>query len=669
MLPAKSILQTCRLLMFTLFACTVWVGCGPKKPAADLIYINASVETMDSNSTKAQAVAIHGGVILAVGTNEEILAFRGPATTIHDMRNAATILQGFFDSHSHMLGFGVYSDPAWVDVSSVNVLFKPLPGDPRCTNPSDYQQCFIPVKNQDDVIERLKKAVASPSAIHSPESPVLAFNYDPSRLGHSKLCRPLGQGFECPNFEDGHALEYLNALSRTRPILVSSESGHIVYVNSLELHNLNICGTPGAGPNCHHPIQNVEVETMLANLGQLDEDLAVFAVSKAAQYDKDSLLKLAKVAAQAYAGQGFTTVQEGAASKGEIDLYEVLTREKDFPVSATVLVYEANSPKVEEIVKAEVEIAENARKANRDNPDLTIAAIKLFADGSTQGYTGLLLQPYAHLFPPFTNPKISPRQPYTGLPDFTESDITLAAAQAHRAGFPVAIHQNGNGAIRDALAGVNTAGINPEFHDIMIHFSASTPADLAEAKKLNAGVTLLMENLYFYGLPFCQQILGPDRTRSLYPANSALSAGLRIGLHSDTPVTPPDPLFAVWVAKTRDRQRIPWYHNHDEKNCPVRLGHEESISIKQGIKAYTVDAAWMYGLDNKVGTLERGKVADMVILSEDPLNMEDTPDKLKTIRVLGTVHRGKFFANPNANYPPIWPGDPDGPADSVENPR
>lgn len=132
-----------------------------------------------------------------------------------------------------------------VDISSVNVLLKPPPGDPRCTTPDDYQKCFIPVTSQDDVVARLKSAAAKAAAYPTnTQRPILGFNYDPSRLGHSNGCKMGGVAFECTNFEDGTAKAQLDAISKTNPILVTSESGHISYVNSEELRILNICPGP-----------------------------------------------------------------------------------------------------------------------------------------------------------------------------------------------------------------------------------------------------------------------------------------------------------------------------------------------------------------------------------------------------------------------------------------
>ena len=557
-----------------------------------------------------------------------------------------------------MSAWGLFNDPEqWIDISSVNVLLKPPPGDPRCTTPDDYQKCFIPVTSQDDVVARLKTAAAKAAADPTnPQKPILGFNYDPSRLGHSNGCKKGGVAFECTNFEDGTAKAQLDAISKTNPILVTSESGHISYANSEELSLLKICPEAHA-TGCKMPIENADVEMQLAKLGQLDEDLALYSMNKAMEqaYPNkvkvlEALVRAIKSAASVYAQNGFTTVQEGAASGGEAAAYAIATLDEGFPVTAALLMYDASQMSVEKSVEA----AKRVKALEKTNPNVRAAGIKAFADGSNQGYTGLLTAPYKDLYAPFTSKTIFPAQPYVGLPDAGLDQLAANFKAAHAAGFPLMVHQNGDGAIDNALAALEIAGPAPGLRDLMIHFSISSPDDLQKVKAKGTGVTFMIPNLYYYGTPMCHQVLGRERTERLYPTADAVKAGLRFGLHADTTVTPPVPLFMIWVAKTRKAQQMPWYGAPPE--CPEVLGKDQSISIQQGLKAFTIDAAYLYGLEGQVGSIEVGKTADFVQLSEDPRKMEDTPDDLKRIRVIGTVHRGRFIANPNAVHPPIWPG-------------
>jgi len=625
------------------------------------IYVNGQIETMNSLGAPAQAVAIKDGKFVGVGSNAEILA-KFHSDHIVDLAGA-TVLPGFIDTHSHAQAWGVLSDPdLWLDLSSVNVFLKPLPGDPRCTDPQDPQKCFIPVTTQEDAISRLTTAVAKAK----PGDFVYATLYDPSRLGHGPTCRgnQTKVGFACPNFEDGNARKYLDQISSTVRILVGSQSGHISYVNSAYLQILNICGTDFAKDDCTTPYlprfgpgkTDPQEEELMANLGQLNEDLSNLAQADAANRiaGKNTAKVLADFqrAIQTYAQNGFTFVQEGAAGEAQVVAYLLASLSPKFPVTAAMLFFN-NNRFLEGILKAEV-----YRLLASGNPNLIIHGIKEFSDGSNQGYTGLLLNGYANLFYPFNDPQIFPYDlfgnPYLGIPDTYAQLITHEANLAHLWAFPFAVHQNGDGAIDHTLRGFQAAK-SSNLRDMMIHFSLASPSDLATAKSLDTGVTFLITNLYYYGLPLCQQVLGPQRTAPIYPTGDAQAAGLRFGLHADSPVGAPDVLFMIWVAKTRKTQQPLWYPNLDPNQCPVVLGSNEAISIQQAVKAFTTDAAYVYGLDNEYGSIEAGKFADLVILSDNPLSMENNPDQLKAIRVLGTVHHGRYFNNPHGQEQPIWP--------------
>ncbi len=645
---------------------------GATAAKADTILNDGVVETINSSMATAQAVAVRKGKIIAVGTNDQVAAFQGHNTQVIDLQGQ-TLMPGFIDTHSHAMGWGagytnIVLNKSWIDISSQNMFFKPPPGDPRCASSSDYETCFIPVQTQDDVLSRLETAVANAPA--GSTTPIVGFNYDPSRLGTCKICTPPplapspcannGVGFSCANFEDGHALQYLDALSTTIPIYIVSESGHIVYTNSVALQQQNICTPSGPQTGCVVPSVNQTQEEQMAQFGQFNEDLALAAESNLAAgngSNPQAFVQIMTNAASGYAQHGYTLVQEGAASAAQTAVYEIATLDPKFPVTAALLIYDPKVPAKE--IANEVDEASALRTAVAKNPNLLIAGPKVFGDGSVQGLTAYIGG--SGYLPGVTdNTLYAPSygiwsQPYVGGQDFTESDIANAATLAHRAGFPLFVHQNGTAAIQAALSAMQTAGTVPSLRDLMIHFSMATPSEIALAKQVGVDVTFLMENLYYLGLPLCQQLLGPATTAGFYPAASAIAAGLHVSLHPDTTVTAPDPLFAIWVANTRQTQQPPWYPNQKAATCPVFMGANESISIAQGIKAYTIEGAYEYGLESELGSVEVGKKADFVIFSADPLSMESTPDNLQTIRTIATIHNGTYFPNPNASQTPIWP--------------
>jgi predicted amidohydrolase YtcJ len=635
----------------------------PSRTLVASIYYNGNIETMDSAGDVAQAVAIDfHGKLAGVGSNDEILSNFYSLITV-DL-HGKTVLPGFIDTHSHLQGWGGLADREWIDLGSTNVLLKPLPSDRfRCFHPTDPQECFIPVTTQEEVISRLQQAVDHAQ----PGDWILATEYDPARLGHGPTCPGDASkvGFECLNFEDGNAREYLDAISTTHPILVGSQSGHIAYANSAMLKILNICGTGFVEPTrCVKPTLPLfypEEEEKMANLGQLNEDLSGLAQGKAIEHilakDPGYALRTFAHALATYAANGYTLTQEGVASDAQVQAYLLFNALLPLPVTVAVL-YNDGSPDFAGAVEKANNYRDEAQKAKR--PNVIIQGMKDFADGSNQGYTGFLTQGYLNLYKPFTDMGIFPAQyfgdPYLGIPDSNQDLITDHANLAHASNFPLAIHQNGDGAIAYTLGGLQAASRPSGVRDMMIHFSLASRADLDVAKSMDAGVTFLITNLYYYGLPLCQQVLGPERTIPIYPTGDALRAGLRFSLHPDSPVGAPNPLFMIWVAKTRAAQQPAWYPNLDPQSCPAFMDPEhQGISIRQGVKALTIDAAYVYGLEAQYGSVEVGKFADLVLLTADPLAMENNPDGLRDIRVLGTVHHGDFYPNLGSIFPQIWP--------------
>lgn len=655
-------------------------GSPPDSERARLILHNATVVTMDDALPQAQAIAVDAaGKIMKVGNNFQIDLLKGDSTQVVDA-TGMTILPGFIDPHSHMAGYGMYNDPEhWIDVSAINVYFKPPPGTAGCKTPLDPQYCFIPVRTQADVVARIRAELKRVTAVgrqSTLEPQVLAFNYDPSRLGHDPGCAAGDVSYECTTFENGNALQQLDAISKDVPIYVTSESGHISYVNSIALDMLRICGTMGhtrENGGCHPPTINSDVETALANKGQLDEDLSLYATG----HFQGKVLKavpglgpaLLQKAAEIYAQHGYTLAQEGAAGVGDMHLYEAATKDCQrptcqFPLTAAIVAYDNDSDKFWRTIAA----GDAGKAMFANNPLVFVAALKTFADGSPQGYTAYLKQPYSQFFAPFNDTSIFPQQPYRGLPDIERPELEARLRAAHAAGYPMIIHQIGDAAIGTVVeAVVATKDVPPPAgkRDVMLHAAMITDTDLDVLKGLGTAVVSIMSsNVYFFGLPECNMVLGPQRAINFYPAKSVADRGLHLTLHSDSPVMPPDPLFETWVAVTRNIQQPAWYPNTDPQRCPTVFANnpavpgDQRITILDAIKGFTTNAAYQYGLTDR-GSLQPGYVADMVVLSANPLasGVVTNPDQLKTIRTIGTVSAGQYFPNPNANAPPVWPGD------------
>jgi predicted amidohydrolase YtcJ len=131
---------------------------------------------------------------------------------------------------------------------------------------------------------------------------------------------------------------------------------------------------------------------------------------------------------------------------------------------------------------------------------------------------------------------------------------------------------------------------------------------------------------FYWGDRHRQIFMGPERAARMSPAASALQSGARFTIHADSPVVPLEPLRLVWSAVNR------------KTRSGFVLGADQRISVMQALRAVTIDAAHQHFQDHDRGSLDPGKLADLVILSQNPL---DDPENIDAIEVLETIVGGR----------------------------
>ncbi|MBU9766680.1 amidohydrolase [Mycobacterium sp. TNTM28] len=159
------------------------------------------------------------------------------------------------------------------------------------------------------------------------------------------------------------------------------------------------------------------------------------------------------------------------------------------------------------------------------------------------------------------------------------------------------------------------------------HVGAITPEQLRRAHSLGVTCSLFVDHLHYWGDVLVDGLFGPEHGGRWMPAGSAVATGMRISLHNDPPVTPEEPLRNISVAVTRTAPsgRV--------------LGPEERLTVEQGIRAQTIDAAWQLFADDVIGSLEVGKYADLVIVSADPRTTD--PQRIADLEVQATFLAGE----------------------------
>jgi predicted amidohydrolase YtcJ len=520
---------------------------------------------------EVQALAVdEHGRIAALGDRDDVLALRRPSTTVVDLAGR-TVLPGFVEAHGHPVQVALALAPPAVDV-------RPF------TAPTAH-----------GVLDRMRHALATTP----PGTPIRFSGIDP-------LLQP---GLERPTMAS------LDALAPDHPVVVVANSLHAAYGNR---RMFDLAGITDATPD---PPGAEYMRDDGALTGEVRETAAVFALTAPAYAARSSsLTDDLRWAYREYAKAGFTTVGELAYDARLGPLLQALGDEDDCPVR--VRAYRIGTP---ELAADPDHIPPPQRPPATDR--FAQIGVKLWADGSP--WIGNVATSFPYLDTDATR-ALGLGPCHHGGMNHAPSDLATLVDAFDEQGWQVAVHVHGDvaaDAVLDAFEAVTTHRSRTDRRLRLEHCGAMRPEQFRRAAALGATASLFMAHLHHWGDVLVDDLFGPDRGARWMAARSALDAGLRISLHNDGTVTPPDPLGSVATAVTRragGSGRI--------------LAPEERIGLDDALRALTTDAAWQLLLDD-VGRLEVGAPADLVLLSGDPRRV--APEDLAAIEVLGTVLGGR----------------------------
>jgi predicted amidohydrolase YtcJ len=199
----------------------------------------------------------------------------------------------------------------------------------------------------------------------------------------------------------------------------------------------------------------------------------------------------------------------------------------------------------------------------------------------------------------------------------------------HRAGLTVHVHCNGDEATEvfiDAVEEVLTRAPRPDHRHTVQHCQLTTPAQYRRMAALGMCANIFSNHIFYWGDQHRDITVGPDRAASMDACATALRSGVSFSIHSDTPVTPLGHLHTAWCAVNRLTA------------SGQVLGPDERISVADALFAATVGGAYQLKLDDDIGSIQAGKLADFAVLEDDPFEVD--PAALKDIGVWGTVLGG-----------------------------
>jgi predicted amidohydrolase YtcJ len=517
-----------------------------------------------------EALGIADGVVIASGSLEDVReAMTSYRPADQPLTGEQTLLPGLIDPHAHLLSSAMILD--WTDLSPIS------------HQRLDTEYSFEQIK---------RKLVTAANLIKDkPEKEqwVLGYGVDPSLMAS-------WTDFNAQMIDD-----ITLPIKSTIKVFLLNASGHISYINTAAWAAAKLPDEFKTGV-----LTEEQSSQMLAVIPQADE--------------KQIRINLGEIFREANQC-GITTVFD--ASVGLFQKAYEVQRLNDMEATGQLTLrvggalYGSN-----EDLPIWLTDAYSPQLDSDGNTLFTLRAMKLIADGSNQGLTGLQSKAYAccdehHV------PGVGAYGLYNYNPVRLLADVMVDVTAR---GWPILTHANGDEAITNVLSAYQLAlykvpasqgpiPIEPawaEQRHRIEHCSLLHDDAIGLMQRMAISPSFLIGHVGYWGNAFQTTILGHERADLLDRCASALDAGLRISLHSDRFVTPFGPLRYMEQAIGRVM----------EANGEV-LNEKECLDVNQALRAVTIDAAWQCHLDHQIGSLLKGKQADLVILAKDPLQLKD----------------------------------------------
>lgn len=586
--------MTARQILFNVIKLQTAERCGMMK---EKIYYNGNIITMAENETadksvRDEAVFVQDGFIKYVGSFEEAKAMASDNVKYEDLKGR-TMLPGFIDGHSHITALA--NTLGLVNLSGV--------------------------KNFDEIIARFREFIKE----KQPEKGrwIMGFGYDHNFLEEKR-----------------HPDKFvLDRLGSDYAVAVTHTSGHMGVLNSKALAQAGInAATPDIpGGHIGRLAGGTEPD------GYLEENAFIqLGAGKMPKPDEKQLIGQLIEAQKIYFRHGITTIQDGLTKTPEWQMLKAFS--------------DSGAMKADIVAYADIKdhsflMKENPDYVNQYKNHLKLGGYKLFLDGSPQGRTAWLSRPYQSE----KDSGIEDENGYCGYPIYSDDQVKAYMKKAVEEHRQILVHCNGDAAAQQMIdaykeavkesgeynankiekleeSGYNCTknenkyDKNGDLRPVMIHAQLARHDQLKEMADIGMMASFFIAHTYYWGDIHLKN-LGRERAEKISSAYTAGKEGVIYTFHQDTPVIAQDMLETVWCAVNRITKG----------GEPV--GTDERISVKDALKAVTINGAYQYFEEKEKGSIEVGKKADFVILDKNPLQVR--PEDIKKIQVVKTIKDGE----------------------------
>jgi predicted amidohydrolase YtcJ len=518
--------------------------------------------------SSVDAISIKGDTITSVGSLTDVQGVAGADAPVRVLGERQAIVPGFIDPHLHLLFTALVSNHESILNFSPSV-----------------------VKTIADARAIVERALVKKTSGEW----IVGFGYDPS----------LAQGH--PNL----TLDITNAWAAENPVYIINQSGHVAYVNQLALDFAKI-SEDIKDSNFHRGPD-----------GKLDGVLFEEAVSVFSPFipkiSPEAFVGLARTTLKSWAARGTTTVFDAGigltSGWPEIAVIKSVLEDPLLPRFGGAIAIQTVQPFVS--------FLEALAPPPWSIGAARVQAIKFWLDGSTQGFTAAVKEPYLN-------------QPDNlGILNYqSDEKILRLLVPFLQSGWQLILHTNGDRAIDQALRVLHTAfnavpNRNREIMHRLEHVTVVSKEQLVRAAELGLGVSHLIAHVRNWGAVFRDYVLGPPRGERIDPTRDDVDVGVIYSFHSDSPISPVNPLQYVDTAVAR----------LIDATGEV-LGEEQTVTLEEAWRGVTINPARQIGLAAEIGSLEVGKKADFLVLGKDPRLVQ--PGYLhKEVEVLETWVSGR----------------------------
>ncbi len=449
------------------------------------------------------------------------------------------------------------------------------------------------VNSINDLLLELKKYYETNPDLYKEIGFVVGFGYDNSQLK-----------------EQRHPTKFdLDKYFPDIPIYIMHQSGHIGVANSKALEFLAI------DSNTVDPVGGVIQRVMNTQEpnGVLDENAHIDSFYKIAKFSPIFAAKMFLNGVDIMKSLGYTTVQEGRSSEDQILIMKLLGFLRLLPID--IVAY----PDIFKAPKAVMTASKKYKGRFR------VGGMKISLDGSPQGKTAWRDRPY--VIPPHGHDAN-----YVGYPSVERELVFEKIEMAYASNIQVLGHANGEAAIDlfiDAVANADKKYGNKDQRPVLIHGQFTRKDQINKIKNLGIFPSLFPLHTYYWGDWHREQTIGKPRYNDISPTKWFEDAGIMFTSHHDAPIAVPNNMRVLWATV-----------NRISRTCK-QIGPEQRVSVMTALKSLTLWSAYQHFEENTKGSLEVGKLADIIILSDNPLTINSM--KINDIQIISTIKNGKVI--------------------------